>query len=705
MTSAQEHLLHQAARLFKVQTVYWDNSGRLINPPAEAILRVLRILGAEADRMDRIADAVRHRRQFLWRRGMEPVAISWDGEPPRVKLRLPSNLAEAPVEYALAFEDGQTAAGQCHDHAPAYAGPEVEGVRYVTRRLLLRPRPPFGYHRLELRVGDLTFVCVLLASPRKAYNAFEFGSRLWGLFCPLYALRAERSWGAGNFSDLEELLDFSAQKGARVVGTLPLLATFLDELFNPSPYAPVSRLFWNEFYLDIEKIPEFQENPTARSMFESAGFQQELERARAAPQIEYRRIMSLKRTVLEEMLRRLLYQDSARRAAFEQFVDSRPRATDYAAFRAKVERERRGWQQWPETHRDGVLNTGDFDDGVKSYHLYAQWLADEQLDAVRRKSKKERAAALYLDFPLGVNRDGYDVWRERDVFALGASGGAPPDAFFTRGQNWGFPPLRPEALQQQGYRYYVECLRQHLRRAGMLRVDLVMGLHRSYWIPDGCAATDGVYVHSNAEEYYAVLSLESHRHQAQIVGENLGTVPPYVNAAMARHNIFGMQVSQFLISADPWQALQDVPGGTVASLNTHDTPTFAGFWNGADIRDRVDLGILAPAEAETLQRERAAHCEALVHALASRGLMAGDPHGLIDILRAWLCHLAGTTSALVLVNLEDLWLETEPQNVPGTWDERPNWQRKGRFTLKEISATSAVDEVLKKIDEIRRAHS
>jgi 4-alpha-glucanotransferase len=498
-------------------------------------------------------------------------------------------------------------------------------------------------------------------------------------------------------------LEFAAQRGASFVGTLPLLATFLDELFNPSPYAPVSRLFWNEFYLDIERIPELRQSLVASTLVESAGFQQELERSRAAPLVEYRRLMALKRTLLEEMMQVLLHQHSERAESFQQFVTNHPLAPDYAAFRAKVEREGRSWEQWPAVNRDGILRSGDFDERVKNYHLYAQWLADEQLDGLRQKSKGDRAAALYLDFPLGVNRDGYDVWREREVFALGASGGAPPDPFFTKGQNWGFPPLQPEALRQQGYRYYIQCVRHHLQRAGMLRIDHVMGLHRSYWIPHGFASTEGVYVHSHPEEFYAVLSLESHRHQAQIIGENLGTVPPYVNAAMARHNVFGMQVSQFLVSADPWQALQDVPRGTVASLNTHDTPTFAGFWNGADIRDRVDLGVLSAPEAEMLYRERTAQCERFLHELVSLGELARGTRDLIDILRAWLFHLAGTNAALLLVNLEDLWLETGPQNVPGTWEERPNWQRKARLVLEQISATSAIDEVLKKIDEIRRA--
>ena len=128
---------------------------------------------------------------------------------------------------------------------------------------------------------------------------------------------------------------------------------------------------------------------------------------------------------------------------------------------------------------------------------------------------------------------------------LSASGGAPPDGLFVKGQDWGFPPLHPEAMRRQGYRYYIDCVRHHMALASMLRIDHVMGLHRAFWVPEGFNAADGLYVHHPAEEYYAILSLESHRQRTQIVGENLGTVPFYVNEAMERHDILGMHVGIF----------------------------------------------------------------------------------------------------------------------------------------------------------------
>ena len=701
MTTKPTNLLHGVARLYNVQTIYRDGFGRLQESPVEAFLRVLRLLGAPVEKIEDLAGARRERRQLLWRRAIDPVVVAWDGAVSRIKLRLPRRFAEAPASYQVALESGEIIAGNGRDDSEFTAVERrVEGARYVTRRLILPERLPFGYHRLRLQIGKLSLASLLFSSPSQTYASSAARARRWGLFCPLYALQSHRSWGAGDFSDLEALADFTGQAGGAFVGTLPLLAGFLDEPFNPSPYAPVSRLFWNELYLDIARIAALEHCPAATAKIDSADFQEELAQLRRAPLVEYRRLMALKRMVLEDLCRGYLNQPGAKTNDLQDFIANHPAARDYAAFRATTERWRQPWEQWPARQRDGRLDAGDYDPTVQRYHLYVQWQAHEQMRALAEKTKAS-APALYLDFPLGVNRDGYDVWRERQVFTLGASGGAPPDGFFTRGQNWGFPPINPDGLRRQGYRYYIECVRHHLKSAGLLRIDHVMGLHRLFWIPEGCGATDGVYVGYPAEEFYAILSLESHRHKAQIVGENLGVVPPYVNAAMARHNIHGMHVGQFGVRPDPHSALDAALPGSVASLNTHDTATFAGFCQGHDIHDRVNLGLLAETDGAAELRYRAAQVEALSAYLHSQSV-AVDSNDALGVLKAWLAYLASSTSDIVLVNLEDLWLEPAPQNVPGTWEERPNWRRKARFLLDEIYLMPQIREILRTVDDLRK---
>lgn len=704
--TAMPSLLHRVARLYEVQCAYNNAFGQLVHSPPEAILSVLRTLAAPAESMHDLSDAFRQRRQQLWRRGIEPVLIAWEGAL-NFTLRLPVEHAESQVKYQVMLESGEMRAGVCSELHTSYGLPEIEGTRYVKRRLAVPETLPLGYHRMRVQYETISCEAHLVSSLVQTYTPAD-GRNRWGIFCPLYALQSERSWGAGDLSDLSALIEFAAQTGGDVVGTLPLLPAFLDEPFNPSPYAPVSRRFWNEFYLDVTRIAEFEYCRAAQALTQSSDFQADLASVRKTRYIDYRRLMGMKRRIVEELLRCLLNQQSERRDYFAQFIESHPSVQDYAAFRAKIERERKVWQLWPASSREGALAPGDFDDAARQYHLYVQWQCHEQMHELSTKARTA-GAKLYLDFPLGVNRDGYDVWREPSAFALQASGGAPPDGFFSKGQDWGFPPPHPDGLRAQGYRHYAECLRHHMQAAGMLRVDHILGLHRLYWVPEGFAANQGVYVHYRAEEFYAVLSLESHRHQTQIVGENLGTVPSYVYDAMARHDVIGMRVGQFSVQPDPQKALEEIPAKTIVSLNTHDTPTFAGFWHGSDIQDRIDLGLLDESESVAERQYRAAQREALVRFLQASGQLPTEASDLSDneilILKGWLSHLAAGNADLLLVNLEDLWLEPLPQNVPGTWDERPNWQRTAQLTLEAIGRSSSVNEILKAINRLRRAKS
>jgi 4-alpha-glucanotransferase len=313
---------------------------------------------------------------------------------------------------------------------------------------------------------------------------------------------------------------------------------------------------------------------------------------------------------------------------------------------------------------------------------------------------RQRGPGLYLDLPLGVHGSAFDVWLERDVFAQEASAGAPPDSLFTKGQNWGFPPLQPERLRERGYDHLIDCLRHHLEHAGLLRIDHVMQLHRLFWIPRGMETSAGVYVTYPAEELYAVLSLESHRHQAMIVGENLGTVTSEVYESMDRHDIHGMYVVQYELQPGS-QGLREPPAKTAASLNTHDMPTFAAFLQAKDVDELQSLGFLSPEQAQAERERRAQIGRTLEEALPpeQRGRGAATQEA---ILRQRLEHLAASPARMMLINLEDLWHETEPQNVPGTHMERPNWQRKARLSFEEFSTRADVVEPLRRVDELRR---
>ncbi|MDY6908091.1 MAG: 4-alpha-glucanotransferase [Chloroflexota bacterium] len=696
-------LLH-LARLYGVQTAYYDAYHRRQTAHTEALVAVLKALGAPVETLHDAPEALRERRQEAWRLGTEPVAVAWEGEVTHVELRLPLEQMAGPVACQLQLEGGETLRWALDgSELTTVRAASVEGVPYRAARVALPPALPWGYHRLTMEVPQRQLQAQVVSAPQKAWASIVGADGgVWGVFMPLYSLHSEGSWGSGDLADLEAMMTWVSTLGGSLVATLPLLAAFIDEPGTPSPYMPASRLMWNEFYLDIPGIPELAECPSAREIVASPAFRDEVGALRREPLVDYHRQMALKRRVLEELARCCFHSGHERYRELARFAQAHPAAADYARFRAAGERERAPWPQWPRPLREGTLGPADYDEEARRYHLYVQWLAHRQMEGLAQRAG-EQGMGLCLDLPTGVHPHGYDVWRHQDLFIQEASAGAPPDAVFTRGQDWGFAPLHPERLRRQGYGYYVSCLRHHMRHAAVLRIDHVMGLHRLFCIPRGMEASDGVYVRYPAEELYAIIALESYRNRAVVVGEDLGTVPPQVRPAMARHGLHRSYVVQYELCTSPGEALHRVPADAVASMDTHDMPPFAAFWQGLDIQDRREQGLLDEAGALEEQGLRQSQRESLLAFLGERGHVDDAVASAQEAaLERALSFLSASPARVVMVNLENTWLETQPQNRPGTGDERPNWRRKARHSLEELRRLPQVASLLRDVDRTRK---
>ena len=689
MPHAKTDPLRELARSHGIDLSYRDMTGAPRRASLESVLLVLRALGEPVSRPEDAKKALAERRRRLEIRPIEPVHVAWNGRVPPIAFRLPARRAARDVLLRVEGESGEV------EERPEKL---ARGVGPRGSRVLLRRRLSPGYHRVSVEAGSSRLETLVIASPLRAPRLPE---RAWGVFLPLHALHSSRSAGAGSFGDLAALTGWALSRGAACVGVLPLLAAFLDEPFEPSPYVPVTRLFWNELHLDPALLPEARTSAGFRAAIRSREFRRELEHLRALPGVDHRRQMALLRKPLELAARSFHEKAStARRKQFEAFLAENPRAVDYARFRAACEKKGSTWESWPARARNGSLSTGDYDEGACRYHQYVQWAAAEQLGRVSSAGGSAPDGAgrspLHLDFPLGVHRGGYDVWRWRSSFALDASGGCPPDPVFTRGQDWGFPPLHPERLRDTGYEYLIEALRAHFRHAGLLRIDHAMGLERLYWVPLGLDGRSGVYVRYPREELCAVLALEAARAGAAVVGEDLGTVPPAVRRAMKRHGLHRMYVAQLEARPDPRAALPAAGPGMAASLNTHDMPPFAGFWKGLDIDDREDRGLI---DSRTAAGERSIR-EAIRRALGL--FLRGRPfRNARSALLACLEDMARGPARLLSVNLEDLWGEEAPQNHPGTALERPNWTRKARLSLEEIRGSAEVGRILHRVSRWR----
>jgi 4-alpha-glucanotransferase len=646
MTTHPSPSLRTLAKLYGIETFYIDMRKRRQEASDESLLLVLRALGAHVQTVDDVPKALRARRDEIEQQLIEPVIVAWNG-----KLHEASRL---PQRATLVLEDGTTA-----DWPP-------------------RAPLPFGYHRLAVRRDGQSSEALLMSAPLKAH--FPLSKNAWGVFAPVYSLHSKRSFGAGDLTDLETVIEWMQGLGGEVAATLPLLASFLEDPLEPSPYSPVSRVFWNEFYADPTRVPDFVSCSEAGRLVEL--------KPKWTKLVDYRGTMAAKRHILEVMARWFFTAtEGPRRSEFDRFVQADPEVIDYALFRAVADRQKMGWQSWPDRLRRGDIRIGDWDEEIQQYHLYAQWVVQDQLRHVAAKTR-EAGGLLYLDLPLGLHSSSYDAWRYPSLFVKGMSGGAPPDPVFTTGQNWAFPPMNPHVARTSRYAYAIKYIRNHLQYARLLRIDHVMGLHRLYWIPEGLSGDKGVYVRYPAEDMYAILCLESHRLGAGIVGENLGMVPPEVTRSMTRHNIRQLYVVQYETVVDSHRAkLRQPPAGCVASLNTHDMFPFQAFLEGIDIDDRVDLGFLSAKEAAAERKERVRVRKAL-----------GD-------LQKCLEFLARSEAGVVLVNLEDLWRETKPQNIPATTSERPNWRRRMRYSMDRLRTARQIQEALRKLNHDRKGTS
>lgn len=698
MGTEARHPLQSLAQAYGLETSYVDAEGRDCEAKTEVLLAALRALGAKLASEADAGEALRERHLELGRRVLEPVIVHWQGESWEISLRLPEAEGDKPLRAQLTLENGETRSIELSPSRASTSGrSEHEGLTFSQKCWRIEGPLPAGVHALRIEAGGRQNEATLISAPPRAYAPQPPEVRRWGLFLPLYALHSDTSWGAGDFGDLEKWMDWTRSQGGHALGTLPFLASFLDEPCDPSPYSPVSRLFWNEFYLDLEKIPELVACAEARALLGSPEWQVRLQAARLARHVDYRTQMGMKRQVLELLANNFFSQPSTRRAAFESFLQAHPQAEDYARFRATQETRKTPWQEWPDKLRGGKLDAGDFREEFRRYHLYVQWLAEEQVTALAQTAR-ELDLRLYLDLPLGIHPQGYDAWREQGLFAKEVSVGAPPDAFFARGQDWGFPPPLPEQSRAQGHAYFRAALRRPMDAAGMLRIDHVMGLHRLFWIPKGFSPKEGCYLRYPAVELYALLCLESQRASCLLVGEDLGTVPPALRPAMARHGLLRCHVAAFELREDGKSPFGIPPADSVASLNTHDMPTFAGFWEGRDLEDRHALGLMDEA-AWTQEKKRRQKLRKALATFADLEETEKDPARIHDLLQVCLNHLAASDAAWLLINLEDLWGETEPQNVPGTAWERPNWLRKSSNSL---NVFMKLPEVIQALQEIRR---
>jgi 4-alpha-glucanotransferase len=694
--------------------------GRHIVTSDQTTAALLDALGYDASDERTLSAAIERDDERLRERVIAPVEVLSKGASSEKTLivRLPTGAQPGRCPYRLEIEteDGGRAVTE------GYVPPGANGVA----TLHVDGELSWGYHNVRLSLAlpqrDVVASQNRIICPRSCTTVKEVldKRRCFGVWCNLYSVKSANNWGIGDLSDLRQLAHWAGQQGAAFVGINPLHA-LRNRGHEISPYRSVSRLFANEIYLDVTAVPEFADCPAAKSLVQSQEYTAELKRLRDAEHVDYAAVARIKRTILallyQVFTQRQSQQGTNRFVEFRRFLERSGSDLEYyATFRAMDEffwqqASHPSWHDWPDPYRRSdspeVRQFQQDHEREIDFHRYVQFELDRQLGSTADSARATMPLGIYADLALGSAASGADVWLYRDLFAPDVSIGSPPDDFASRGQTWGLPPIIPQRLRADGYMYWIRLIRAGLRHAACLRIDHVMGLVRQFWVPAGLSGEHGAYVRYPVHDLLGILALESKRHRAIIVGEDLGTVPSGFQAQLARWGILSSRVLYFERNRNgTFRTSRQYSNRAMVTANTHDQAPLAGYWQDRDLTLREQASAYPDRhEYEAAREGRERERLALTRRLASEGLLlhATAPVDPAQLTRATYTFLARTPSPLLGVSLDDLAGETDPVNLPGVPNERyPNWARKMKTTLEQLMQDAGVQESL---DLVRRERS
>lgn len=595
----------------------------------------------------------------------------------------------------------------------------VATLRRIGESVQLLPPEEPGYYRMQ--VGDQTQE--LAVAPRSCTSVEELGGSkpAWGLGVQLYSLRREGDGGIGDFSALRQLAEGVALAGAAGLAVSPVHAQFSADRHRFSPYSPSSRLFLNVLHIDPGQT--FDREAIAACL-RKEGLAEDHARLEALELIDWPEAARVKLALLRALWQlnqaALMDESATLGQEFQRFREQGGEALElHATFEALHafhfgrDPGQWNWRDWDSRYQDhngpAVYQFADDHREEVLFHCFLQWLADRGLAEAHAACREAGAAiGLIADLAVGTDSGGSHAWSRKEDMLTGISVGAPPDMLNHQGQDWGLTSFSPRALLAHGYRPMREMLRASLRHAGGLRIDHILGLRRLWLIPEGHPPDQGAYLQFPQEDLLSLVALESWRHKAVIIGEDLGTIPGHFRQDLADTGLLGMGVLWFekdngyFVEPARWRAT------ALATTSTHDLPTVSGWWQGRDLEWNVKLDRLPKGcSAEDARRERGEERQALWAAFRFAGLVSDDraeaPEDSEPVVDAALAFVASTPCSLTLAPLEDLLGLSEQANLPGTIDEHPNWRRRLAQDSDSLLQNPQVEHRLDILNRHRRA--
>jgi 4-alpha-glucanotransferase len=720
-----EEMINELAGLCGILPEYWDIFGKLHTATVDAKKAMLRAMQVQVESDEAIAREIEKRRNGPWMRFVEPaIVISVHAQPLRVPLYIPvpaGNKDDLLITCLIEDENGMCSEIKRRgSDIESLEERTIENTGYVKILLSDELQRNMGYYTADIECalngghfpdGSSTIrkKTKIIITPDACYlpPGLE-GGKTWGLSANLYSLRSERSWGIGDFKDLETITGLVADKKGDFIGINPLHAIPNTHPYGISPYSPISRLYRNFIYLHIEDIPEVRASDEIQRLIKGKSVQKKMQELQKLNRINYEEAGKLKDKILRRAFD-LFYEKhydkgTERDNDFKKYVSGEGESLEsFATFLVLrnffLKKNIYAWQDWPEAYHDpsgqAVKKFKKQRQKEVLYYSYLQWLIAEQLMKISGHCKNTgMKIGLYYDLAIGAIGGGSDAWNYQEIIG-NADVGAPPDDFNPNGQNWGFPPLIPDNLKGHGYELFIETIRKNMKYGGALRIDHALGLFRLFWIPAGMSPKDGAYLLQPAEDFLRIIALESERNRTIVIAEDLGTIDDTFRDMLQSFRMLSYRLFYFERNyPDPSFKLPAHYSSTaLCAITTHDLPTVYGYWVGHDIEEKKQMGIYKDEEAwnnDVAARERDKRL--ILSALRAQELIPADfpedpaevPHMTHELCMAIYRYLAQTPCKLLLVSLDDIIGTLSQQNMPGTVDSHPNWIQKTPESLDDM---------------------
>jgi 4-alpha-glucanotransferase len=666
-----------------------------------------------------------------WLSMLPPVAIKQKSNRYNIDICLPIDFANDALIYRITTEDKQQIKQTIIATGfPLVAVNEISNIEFQCYQIEFKADLAFGYHLLEVieKGNEEPLASMsLIITPTTCFKPKDIqeGKKIWGTSVQLYCIKSEKNWGIGDFSDLKLLLQNTASHGGDFIGLNPIHALSPAQPNNASPYSPSSRKWLNVLYTDLTNVEEFKSDNALQNKVNSQEFKDKLNLLRDTQWVDYQGVTNLKLDVFRTLFATLNNGDKSsnnRLNAFNEYValkgDSLLQQAAYDALQFKFLKEDDtlwGWPVWPETFQSYQSEMTQTWIGTHKQEVlfwcYCQWNTELQLEEADQLAKSlGMTLGIYRDLAVGVGKSSSEIWANHSLYCEDISVGAPPDILGPLGQSWGLPPMSPDKLYQSAYQPFIELLQSNMSHCGALRIDHVMALLRLWWVPDNATAKSGAYIYYPVQDLLNILALESQRNQCLVIGEDLGTVPEGIDVLLEEAGVYSYNVFFFEQADDGgYISPSHYKNQAMATLSTHDMPTIKGYWHCEDLYLGKVLGLYPEQAVLDQLMENRVYCkQQILNSLHGHGSLPSTYNrdaaktGMDQTLNfAMQTHLAKGKSALLSLQLEDFLEMENPVNVPGTFNEYRNWQRKLSQNIEQIFNNEQIKNLLDNLTTAR----